>query len=255
MKKILLILIFGILFTGCEFKKGIEIANLTSRGTIAEISCDGHYLYRYNGTGEINTLKELNSAFKSNQRRTYELPPQQFKPGDSLNWNFVFYHNNIEEGFGYPERVEVSLSSVDYFGSGDWIYLEDDTEVYSKNEMGISYLSDLLGGKEITVTLYNDTSFSCKNFMISGESVDDEKGQDRLIAKGTWTISYNSSSGRVKILSFDVENEEQSQRVRLFQPQWLGESIKVTISPTTAVVKVNEQGEDISEKCTLQSLF
>lgn len=256
-----LFVLFCSLFSlvSCEIFKPqtILVSNLTSRGYITEVTCNGYSMFLFKGTGDFDAYSdEFEMTFQPEQRREF-IVPESIQPGDRLEWHIVFYHNKIDEGgfFAYPERVEVSIDSGTYFGNGDWLDLTDDTEVRSKNTVATEYLSDLLGGKEITIEIYNQTDFQMDDFLIDTKFSLPISELEGLTPFSTyrWENGYNSKNGRVKYLSFTVKKGAVSQKVRLYQPQWFGESLRLYLRPTTTVQIIGDS--EFSEPLLIENLF
>ena len=171
--------------------------------------------------------------------------PESIRDGDLLEWEIVFYHKKIDGYFAYPERVEIQTESGVFFGNGDWLDLTDDTEVYSRATVSAAYLSDLLGGKSISVAVRNNTGFLLDQFQIGSHSI----GADvEANSSEEWIDVYNTINGRVRYLSFRVTDGGSSKRVRMNRPLWFGESLQVTLQPSTAVVETNESGFPLSSE-------
>lgn len=263
MMKPLFILLFSFFsLVSCDIFKPqtILVSNLTSRGYITEVTCNGYSMFLFKGTGKFDAYSdEFEMTFRPEQRREF-IVPESIQPGDRLEWYIVFYHNKIDEGgvFAYPERVEVSIDSGTYFGNGDWLDLTDDTEVRSKNTVATEYLSDLLGGKEITVEIYNDTDFQANDFVIGAKYSLPISESGGLLPgeKERWENGYNSKNGRVQYLSFTVRKGAESQKVRLYQPQWFGESLRLYLRPATAVQEIDDHFTPVSpDPVLLENLF
>lgn len=260
MKPLFVLLFSFFSLVSCDIIKPqtILVSNLTSRGYITEVTCNGYSMFLFKGTGKFDGYSDsFEMTFRPEQRREF-IVPESIQPGDLLEWHIVFYHNKIDEGgvFAYPERVEVSINSGTYFGNGDWLDLTDDTEVRSKNTVATEYLSDLLGGKEITIEITNNTEFYLSDFYVGEEKYSLPLSEPKGLApdaKGRWENGYNSKNGRVKYLSFTVKKGAVSQKVRLYQPQWFGESLRLFLRPTTAVQPFTTGG--FSDPILLGNLF
>lgn len=266
-----LFVLFCSLFSlvSCEIFKPqtILVSNLTSRGYITEVTCNGYSMFLFKGTGEFDAYSdEFEMTFQPEQKREF-IVPESIQPGDWLEWHIVFYHNKIDEGgvFAYPERVEVSINSGTYFGNGDWLDLTDDTEVRSKNTVATEYLSDLLGGKEITIEITNNTEFYLSDFYVGEENHSlplpipgSESVSDSLPpgAEGHWENAYNSKNRRVRYLIFSAKKGTDGsdvKKVRLYQPQWFGESLRLYLRPTTTVQIIGDS--EFSEPLLIENLF
>ena len=149
-----------------------------------------------------------------------------------------------------PERVEIQTESGVFFGNGDWLDLTNDTEVYSLNTVGAAYLGDLLGGKSISVAVRNNTEFLLDQFRIGSHSIE---ANVEANSSEDWIDVYNTINGRVQYLSFRVNGSGGlSKRVRMNRPLWFGESLQITLQPSTAVVETDESS---SEPILLGQIF
>lgn len=241
------------LFFSCDgLERTIVIANLTSRGYISELTCNGYSFFLYRGDGNLDSLDDFESAFRPGQRREFWVP-ESIRDGDLLEWEIVFYHKKIDGYFAYPERVEIQIESGVFFGNGDWLDLTDDTEVYSRATVSAAYLSDLLGGKSISVAVRNNTGFLLDQFQIGSHSI----GADvEANSSEDWIDVYNTINGRVRYLSFRVTDGGSSKRVQMNRPLWFGESLQITLQPSTAVVETDEFGSTLSsEPILLEQIF
>ena len=257
MKRVFLFLSVFFIFSCDGLERTIVIANLTSRGYISELTCNGYSFFLYQGNGNVDSLDDLEMTFQPGQRREFWVP-DSIRDGDLLEWEIVFYHKKIDGYFAYPERVEIQTESGVFFGNGDWLDLTDDTEVRSKNTVATEYLSDLLGGKEITVEIYNYTDFQADDFVIGAKYSLPISESGGLLPgeKGRWENGYNSKNGRVQYLSFTVRKGAESQKVRLYQPQWFGESLRLYLRPATAVQEIDDHFTPVSpDPVLLENLF
>lgn len=260
MKPLFILLFSFFSLVSCDIFKPqtILVSNLTSRGYITEVTCNGYSMFLFKGTGEFDAYSdEFEMTFRPEQRREF-IVPESIQPGDRLEWHIVFYHNKIDEGgvFAYPERVEVFIESGTYFGNGDWLDLTDDTEVRSKNTATTEYLSDLLGGKEITIEMTNNTEFYLSDFYVGEEKYSLPLSESDSLAPGAkerWENGYNSQNGRVRYLNFSVRKGTDIKKVRLYQPQWFGESLRLYLRPATAVQELTTDG--FSDPILLGNLF
>ena len=244
MKRIFFFLSAFLFFSCGGWERTIVVANLTSRGYISELTCNGYSFFLYRGDGNLDSLDDFESAFRPGQRREFWVP-ESIRDGDLLEWEIVFYHKKIDGYFAYPERVEIQTESGVFFGNGDWLDLTDDTEVYSRATVSAAYLSDLLGGKSISVAVRNNTGFLLDQFQIGSHSI----GADvEANSSEEWIDVYNTINGRVRYLSFRVTDGGSSKRVRMNRPLWFGESLQVTLQPSTAVVETNESGFPLSSE-------
>lgn len=254
MKRIFFFLSAFLFFSCGGWERTIVVANLTSRGYISELTCNGYSFFLYRGDGNLDSLDDFESAFRPGQRREFWVP-ESIRDGDLLEWEIVFYHKKIDGYFAYPERVEIQIESGVFFGNGDWLDLTDDTEVYSRATVSAAYLSDLLGGKSISVAVRNNTEFLLDQFRIGSHSI----GADvKANSSEDWIDVYNTINGRVRYLSFRVTDGGSSKRVRMNRPLWFGESLQVTLQPSTAVVVVetDESGSTLSsEPILLEQIF
>ena len=253
MKRVFLFLSVFFIFSCDGLERTIVIANLTSRGYISELTCNGYSFFLYRGDGNLDSLDDFESAFRPGQRREFWVP-ESIRDGDLLEWEIVFYHKKIDGYFAYPERVEVQTESGVFFGNGDWLDLTDDTEVYSRATVSAAYLSDLLGGKSISVAVRNNTEFLLDQFRIGSHSI----GADvEANSSEDWIDVYNTVDGRVRYLSFRVNGSSgSSKRVRMNRPLWFGESLQITLQPSTAVVETDESGSTLSsEPILLEQIF
>ena len=257
MKRVFLFLSVFFVFSCDGLERTIVIANLTSRGYISELTCNGYSFFLYQGNGNVDSLDDLEMTFQPGQRREFWVP-DSIRDGDLLEWVIVFYHKKIDDYFAYPERIEIQIESGVFFGNGDWLDLTDDTEVRSKNTVATEYLSDLLGGKEITVEIYNYTDFQADDFVIGAKYSLPISESGGLLPgeKGRWENGYNSKNGRVQYLSFTVRKGAESQKVRLYQPQWFGESLRLYLRPATAVQEIDDHFTPVSpDPVLLENLF
>ena len=257
MKRVFLFLSVFLFFSCGGLERTIVIANLTSRGYISELTCNGYSFFLYQGNGNVDSLDDLEMTFQPGQRREFWVP-DSIRDGDLLEWVIVFYHKKIDDYFAYPERIEIQIESGVFFGNGDWLDLTDDTEVRSKNTVATEYLSDLLGGKEITVEIYNYTDFQADDFVIGAKYSLPISESGGLLPgeKGRWENGYNSKNGRVQYLSFTVRKGAESQKVRLYQPQWFGESLRLYLRPATAVQEIDDHFTPVSpDPVLLENLF
>ena len=253
MKRIFFFLSAFLFFSCGGWERTIVVANLTSRGYISELTCNGYSFFLYRGDGNLDSLDDFESAFRPGQRREFWVP-ESIRDGDLLEWEIVFYHKKIDGYFAYPERVEIQIESGVFFGNGDWLDLTDDTEVYSRATVSAAYLSDLLGGKSISVAVRNNTEFLLDQFQIGSHSI----GADvEANSSEDWIDVYNTINGRVRYLSFRVTDGGSSKRVRMNRPLWFGESLQVTLQPSTAVVvETDESGSTLSsEPILLEQIF
>lgn len=254
MKRIFFFLSAFLFFSCGGWERTIVVANLTSRGYISELTCNGYSFFLYRGDGNLDSLDDFESAFRPGQRREFWVP-ESIRDGDLLEWEIVFYHKKIDGYFAYPERVEIQIESGVFFGNGDWLDLTDDTEVYSRATVSAAYLSDLLGGKSISVAVRNNTGFLLDQFQIGSHSI----GADvEANSSEDWIDVYNTINGRVRYLSFRVTDGGSSKRVRMNRPLWFGESLQITLQPSTAVVVVetDESGFPLSsEPILLEQIF
>ena len=239
MKRIFFFLSAFLFFSCGGWERTIVVANLTSRGYISELTCNGYSFFLYRGDGNLDSLDDFESAFRPGQRREFWVP-ESIRDGDLLEWEIVFYHKKIDGYFAYPERVEIQIESGVFFGNGDWLDLTDDT--------------DLLGGKSISVAVRNNTEFLLDQFQIGSHSI----GADvEANSSEDWIDVYNTINGRVRYLSFRVTDGGSSKRVRMNRPLWFGESLQVTLQPSTAVVvETDESGSTLSsEPILLEQIF
>lgn len=252
MKRVFLFLSVFFIFSCDGLERTIVIANLTSRGYISELTCNGYSFFLYRGDGNLDSLDDFESAFRPGQRREFWVP-DSIRDGDLLEWEIVFYHQKIDDSFAYPERIEIQIESGVFFGNGDWLDLTDDTEVYSRATVSAAYLSDLLGGKSISVAVRNNTEFLLDQFQIGSHSI----GADvEANSSEDWIDVYNTINGRVRYLSFRVTDGGLSKRVRMNRPLWFGESLQITLQPSTAVVETDESGSTLSsEPILLEQIF
>ena len=258
MKRVFLFLSVFFIFSCDGLERTIVIANLTSRGYISELTCNGYSFFLYQGDGNVDSLDDLEMTFQPGQRREFWVP-DSIRDGDLLEWEIVFYHKKIDGYFAYPERVEVQTESGVFFGNGDWLDLTDDTEVYSRATVSAAYLSDLLGGKTVSISVRNETPFSFDEFRIgdhplaASDNAPDFLGPD---SSETWNDAYNTVNGRVRYLSFRVTDGDSSKRVRMNRPLWFGESLQVTLRKATAVIEVDGDGHTLSsEPVLLERIF
>lgn len=254
MKRVFLFLSVFFIFSCDGLERTIVIANLTSRGYISELTCNGYSFFLYQGDGNVDSLDDLEMTFQPGQRREFWVP-DSIRDGDSLEWEIVFYHKKIDGYFAYPERVEIQIESGVFFGNGDWLDLTDDTEVYSRATVSAAYLSDLLGGKSISVAVRNNTEFLLDQFRIGSHSIEKDV---KANSSEDWIDVYNTINGRVRYLSFRVTDGGSSKRVRMNRPLWFGESLQITLQPSTAVVVVetDESGSTLSsEPILLEQIF
>ena len=248
MKRVFLFLSVFFIFSCDGLERTIVIANLTSRGYISELTCNGYSFFLYQGDGNVDSLDDLEMTFQPGQRREFWVP-DSIRDGDLLEWVIVFYHQKIDDHFAYPERIEIQIESGVFFGNGDWLDLTNDTEVYSLNTVGAAYLGDLLGGKSISVAVRNNTDFLLDQFRIGSHSI----GADvKANSSEDWIDVYNTIYGRVQYLSFRVTDGGSSKRVRMNRPLWFGESLQITLQPSTAVVATDESS---SEPILLGQIF
>lgn len=253
MKRVFLFLSVFFIFSCDGLERTIVIANLTSRGYISELTCNGYSFFLYQGDGNVDSLDDLEMTFQPGQRREFWVP-DSIRDGDLLEWVIVFYHQKIDDYFAYPERIEIQIESGVFFGNGDWLDLTNDTEVYSLNTVGAAYLGDLLGGKSISVAVRNNTEFLLDQFRIGSHSI----GADvEANSSEDWIDVYNTINGRVQYLSFRVNGSSgSSKRVRMNRPLWFGESLQITLQSSTAVVETNESGSTLSsEPILLEQIF
>lgn len=255
MKRVFLFLSVFFIFSCDGLERTIVIANLTSRGYISELTCNGYSFFLYQGDGNVDSLDDLEMTFQPGQRREFWVP-DSIRDGDLLEWEIVFYHQKIDDYFAYPERIEIQIESGVFFGNGDWLDLTNDTEVYSLNTVGAAYLGDLLGGKSISVAVRNNTGFLLDQFRIGSHSI----GADvKANSSEEWIDVYNTVDGRVQYLSFRVNRSGGlSKWVRMNRPLWFGESLQITLQPSTAVVVVetDESGSTLSsEPILLEQIF
>lgn len=254
MKRIFFFLSAFLFFSCGGWERTIVVANLTSRGYISELTCNGYSFFLYRGDGNLDSLDDFESAFRPGQRREFWVP-DSIRDGDLLEWEIVFYHQKIDDYFAYPERIEIQIESGVFFGNGDWLDLTNDTEVYSLNTVGAAYLGDLLGGKSISVAVRNNTEFLLDQFRIGSHSI----GADvKANSSEDWIDVYNTINGRVQYLSFRVNGSGGlSKRVRMNRPLWFGESLQITLQPSTAVVvETDESGSTLSsEPILLEQIF
>lgn len=252
MKRVFLFLSVFFIFSCDGLERTIVIANLTSRGYISELTCNGYSFFLYQGDGNVDSLDDLEMTFQPGQRREFWVP-DSIRDGDLLEWVIVFYHQKIDDYFAYPERVEIQIESGVFFGNGDWLDLTDDTEVYSRATVSAAYLSDLLGGKSISVAVRNNTEFLLDQFQIGSHSI----GADvKANSSEDWIDVYNTINGRVRYLSFRVTDGGSSKRVRMNRPLWFGESLQITLQLSTAVVETDESGSTLSsEPILLEQIF
>lgn len=245
MKRVFLFLSVFFIFSCDGLERTIVIANLTSRGYISELTCNGYSFFLYRGDGNLDSLDDFESAFRPGQRREFWVP-ESIRDGDLLEWEIVFYHKKIDGYFAYPERVEIQIESGVFFGNGDWLDLTDDTEVYSRATVSAAYLSDLLGGKSISVAVQNNTEFLLDQFQIESHPI----GADvEANSSEEWIDVYNTVDGRVQYLFFRVNGSGGlSKWVRMNRPLWFGESLQITLQSSTAVVETNESGFPLSSE-------
>ena len=248
MKRVFLFLSVFFIFSCDGLERTIVIANLTSRGYISELTCNGYSFFLYQGDGNVDSLDDLEMTFQPGQRREFWVP-DSIRDGDLLEWEIVFYHKKIDGHFAYPERIEIQIESGVFFGNGDWLDLTNDTEVYSLNTVGAAYLSDLLGGKSISVAVRNNTEFLLDQFRIGSHSIEADVEAN---SSEDWIDVYNTINGRVRYLSFRVTDGGSSKRVRMNRPLWFGESLQITLQPSTAVVETDESS---SEPILLGQIF
>ena len=258
MKRVFLFLSVFFIFSCDGLERTIVIANLTSRGYISELTCNGYSFFLYQGNGNVDSLDDLEMTFQPGQRREFWVP-DSIRDGELLEWVIVFYHQKIDDYFAYPERIEIQIESGVFFGNGDWLDLTDDTEVYSRATVSAAYLSDLLGGKTVSISVRNETPFSFDEFQIgdhpltASDDVPDSLGPD---SSETWSDAYNTVDGRVRYLSFRVTDGGSSKRVRMNRPLWFGESLQVTLRKATAVIEVDGDGHTLSsEPVLLERIF
>ena len=234
MKRVFLFLSVFFIFSCDGLERTIVIANLTSRGYISELTCNGYSFFLYRGDGNLDSLDDFESAFRPGH------------DGDLLEWEIVFYHKKIDGYFAYPERVEIQTESGVFFGNGDWLDLTNDTEVYSLNTVGAAYLGDLLGGKSISVAVRNNTEFLLDQFRIGSHSIEEDV---KANSSEDWIDVYNTINGRVQYLLFRVNGSGGlSKWVRMNRPLWFGESLQITLQPSTAVVETDESGFTLSSE-------
>ena len=248
MKRVFLFLSVFFIFSCDGLERTIVVANLTSRGYISELTCNGYSFFLYQGNGNVDSLDDLEMTFQPGQRREFWVP-ESIRDGDLLEWEIVFYHKKIDGYFAYPERVEIQTESGVFFGNGDWLDLTDDTEVYSRATVSAAYLSDLLGGKSISVAVRNNTEFLLDQFRIGSHSIEADVEAN---SSEDWIDVYNTINGRVRYLSFRVTDGGLSKRVRMNRPLWFGESLQITLQPSTAVVETDESS---SEPILLGQIF
>ena len=196
MKRVFLFLSVFFIFSCDGLERTIVIANLTSRGYISELTCNGYSFFLYQGNGNVDSLDDLEMTFQPGQRREFWVP-ESIRDGDLLEWEIVFYHKKIDGYFAYPERVEIQTESGVFFGNGDWLDLTDDTEVYSRATVSAAYLSDLLGGKSISVAVRNNTEFLLDQFRIGSHSIEEDV---KANSSEEWIDVYNTVDGRVRYL-------------------------------------------------------
>ena len=253
MKRIFFFLSAFLFFSCGGWERTIVVANLTSRGYISELTCNGYSFFLYRGDGNLDSLDDFESAFRPGQRREFWVP-ESIRDGDLLEWEIVFYHKKIDGYFAYPERVEVQTESGVFFGNGDWLDLTNDTEVYSLNTVGAAYLGDLLGGKSISVAVRNNTEFLLDQFRIGSHFIDADVEAN---SSEEWIDVYNTINGRVRYLLFRVNGSGGlSKWVRMNRPLWFGESLQITLQPSTAVVETDESGHTLSsEPVLLERIF
>lgn len=252
MKRVFLFLSVFFIFSCDGLERTIVIANLTSRGYISELTCNGYSFFLYQGNGNVDSLDDLEMTFQPGQRREFWVP-DSIRDGDLLEWVIVFYHKKIDDYFAYPERVEIQTESGVFFGNGDWLDLTNDTEVYSLNTVGAAYLGDLLGGKSISVAVRNNTEFLLDQFRIGSHSIE---ANVKANSSEDWIDVYNTVNGRVRYLSFRVTDGDSSKRVRMNRPLWFGESLQVTLRKATAVIEVDGDGHTLSsEPVLLERIF
>ena len=255
MKRVFLFLSVFFIFSCDGLERTIVIANLTSRGYISELTCNGYSFFLYQGDGNVDSLDDLEMTFQPGQRREFWVP-DSIRDGDLLEWVIVFYHQKIDDYFAYPERIEIQIESGVFFGNGDWLDLTNDTEVYSLNTVGAAYLGDLLGGKSISVAVRNNTEFLLDQFRIGSHSI---VANVEANSSEEWIDEYNTVDGRVRYLSFRVNGSGgSSKRVRMNRPLWFGESLQITLQPSTAVVvvEIDESGFTLSsEPILLEQIF
>ena len=245
MKRVFLFLSAFLFFSCGGWERTIVVANLTSRGYISELTCNGYSFFLYRGDGNLDSLDDFESAFRPGQRREFWVP-ESIRDGDLLEWEIVFYHKKIDGYFAYPERVEIQTESGVFFGNGDWLDLTDDTEVYSRATVSAAYLSDLLGGKSISVAVRNNTEFLLDQFRIGSHSIEKDV---KANSSEDWIDVYNTINGRVQYLLFRVNGSGgSSKRVRMNRPLWFGESLQITLQPSTAVVETDESGSTLSSE-------
>lgn len=253
MKRVFLFLSVFFIFSCDGLERTIVIANLTSRGYISELTCNGYSFFLYQGDGNVDSLDDLEMTFQPGQRREFWVP-DSIRDGDLLEWEIVFYHQKIDGHFAYPERIEIQIESGVFFGNGDWLDLTNDTEVYSLNTVGAAYLCDLLGGKSISVAVRNNTEFLLDQFRIGSHSI----GADvKANSSEDWIDVYNTINGRVRYLSFRVNGSGGlSKRVRMNRPLWFGESLQITLQSSTAVIETDESESTLSsEPVLLERIF
>lgn len=248
MKRVFLFLSVFFIFSCDGLERTIVIANLTSRGYISELTCNGYSFFLYQGDGNVDSLDDLEMTFQPGQRREFWVP-DSIRDGDLLEWEIVFYHQKIDDYFAYPERIEIQIESGVFFGNGDWLDLTNDTEVYSLNTVGAAYLGDLLGGKSISVAVRNNTEFLLDQFRIGSYSIEADVEAN---SSEDWIDVYNTINGRVRYLSFRVTDGGLSKRVRMNRPLWFGESLQITLQPSTAVVETDGSS---SEPILLGQIF
>ena len=245
MKRVFLFLSVFFIFSCDGLERTIVIANLTSRGYISELTCNGYSFFLYQGNGNVDSLDDLEMTFQPGQRREFWVP-ESIRDGDLLEWEIVFYHKKIDGYFAYPERVEIQTESGVFFGNGDWLDLTNDTEVYSLNTVGAAYLGDLLGGKSISVAVRNNTEFLLDQFRIGSHSIE---ANVEANSSEDWIDVYNTINGRVQYLLFRVNGSGGlSKWVRMNRPLWFGESLQITLQPSTAVVETDESGSTLSSE-------
>lgn len=245
MKRVFLFLSVFFIFSCDGLERTIVIANLTSRGYISELTCNGYSFFLYQGNGNVDSLDDLEMTFQPGQRREFWVP-DSIRDGDLLEWVIVFYHKKIDDYFAYPERIEIQIESGVFFGNGDWLDLTNDTEVYSLNTVGAAYLGDLLGGKSISVAVRNNTEFLLDQFRIGSHSIE---ANVEANSSEDWIDVYNTINGRVQYLLFRVNGSGGlSKWVRMNRPLWFGESLQITLQPSTAVVETAESGSTLSSE-------
>ena len=108
MKRIFFFLSAFLFFSCGGWERTIVVANLTSRGYISELTCNGYSFFLYRGDGNLDSLDDFESAFRPGQRREFWVP-ESIRDGDLLEWVIVFYHQKIDDYFAYPERIEIQI--------------------------------------------------------------------------------------------------------------------------------------------------